>query len=303
MSDFATSLGTQGFSAQYNVQNQLSAGNADNQITSGDLNLYNQFSIWQAGTQLSAEETAMIYIEQGLFDDFDEALEEAKSTALDFSINEEGKTYGEQIETLAQQHLEAYDVSEIDGKISFEEFVQEEVNEYNDKFGDIDGNLNADDEMIQGIFQASFDFMDLNGDETIDANEIKAYYIAADILDAADNLPENSADAMDGVIKFSTVDKMSDIISIQAEEGTQEAKTRSSLKSALVQIYETLAPQESLPVKDQTLPDEQPANLEQDQDNNSKMPVMPFECGEPTAKGKAIIMIEKSLFSSNLFGN
>ncbi len=299
MSDFAINLGIQGYSPQHNVENQLGTANAKNQVTGG-INLYNEFTIWQAATQTAVEETALLYMEQGLFDDFDEALGEAKSFAEDFSLNQEGKTYGEQMETLSQQHLEAYDTDEEDGKISFKEFVQKEVNEYNAIFGDIDGEISSDDAMVQALFQNTFDFMDLNDDESIDVNEIKAYYITADIFDTADNLPGNIDETMDGTIKFSAVEKISDMMSMTPAPYTREDEEKATLKCVMEEIYQT-ALQGVTPDGEGNEPEKPEGGDKDKTDEIPEAPVFSIECGEPTPEGKAIMMIEKNLFISNPF--
>ncbi len=320
MTDYAVNFGAGNVSGQ--------AGNyRPNQTSSTPqtgLNKYDELTIWQAANQAAIEENVLQTLEQGEFEtqeEYNEAFESAYDTAIDcatdFSFTEEGKSYGEQLETLTQAHITAYDTIETDGKITFDEYKEREKLEYNTFFSEEGSEITEFDEATTQMLQTSFDFMDLNGDSAIDADEIKTYYITADIMDSVENPPENPQDMMDGNIKFSSCAAMGDTMSMEGEEGSEQAVNRTNLRNSMQEIYNNNkteeVPQETPAETPAENPEEKveenPEKSDEDNydatENTTPKAYEPFDfiAEKPTTKGLMISAAEDKILNENPFKN
>lgn len=286
MTDFSVNINTgYNYAQQNNVQKsaaaQTSAGNQTN-------SKYDELLLWQACTQTTIDECILIemetYADLAGTDEWDIKSEEIMqkytevADEMPYCFTEEGKSYGESLETLAQDHIKAYDIIDKDGKITFEEYKKTVILEYNTFLPQGEPQITEDDEIAAQMFKSSFNFMDLNGDNVIDTDEAKTYYVMADIFDSIQNPPENPEDAMDGKIKYSSVLTMGDIMMAEAPEGSEEAASKEILRSAMKEIYEA----------DKKL---------QEFENKTAPP----KANEPTTKGKMVLDIEKNLLQNNPF--
>lgn len=284
MMDFSVNTNT-GYTQPYCASSPAETEtDTDNQATSK----YDELLLWQACIQSSIDECTLIDMEaySDLEDadewnaKFEEVIQKYTEVAdgTPYSFTEEGKSYGEALDELAQSHINAYDIIDSDGKITFEEYKQSEILEYNHFLPEGETPLTEDDEVAAEMFKSSFNFMDFNDDNVIDKDEVKTYYVMADMFDSIENPPENPEDAMDGNIKFSSVSTMSDIMACEALEGSEEAENKEILRSAMTEIYET-------------------NKTPQEPENKTELP----KANEPTAKGKMALNIEKNLLKDNPF--
>lgn len=295
MSNFSVNMNTGYTQAGY------TASSPDTQQAAGNYNKYDKLLFWQGLTQTTIDECTLIemetYAELADTDEWEAKLEEVMqkyteaADMMPYTFIEEGETYGEALDTLAQEHLKGYDIIEADDKITYEEFKQAGILEYNAYLPEGEPLITEEDELFMQMYETSFNFMDLNGDSIIDKDEIKAYYVMADMFDSIENPPENAEDAMDGKIKFTSMQILSDTMAFEAAEGTAEAENREILRSAMTEIYETNKAAESAKLDEDKTPDDNEKHEE------TQLP----ETKEPTAKGKMILDIEKNLLKNNPF--
>ncbi len=296
MSNFSVNMNT-GY-----TQAACTASSPDTrQAEAGDYNKYDKLLLWQGITQTSIDECTLIemetYADLAGTDEWDIKAEEVMQKYTGFadekpySFVEDGESYGEALETIAQEHIEAYDIIEADGKITYEEYKQSEILEYNAFLPTGETPITEEDELFMQMFKTSFNFMDLNGDSVIDKDEMKAYYVMAGMFDSIEDPPENAADAMDGNIKFTSMQILGDTMAFEAAEGTEEAENREILRSAMTEIYETNKPAETAKQK------EGETSADNKEQNQTELP----EVQKLTAKGKMILDIEKNLLKNNPF--
>ncbi len=265
--------------------------------TSGteDLNLYQSFQGWQIATDNSIFTVATQQLQEkynnGQYKsdedpqieiDFNDFYNEALEFAEDFSFAKEGKTYNEQIKTLAQEHIQSYDTINTDGKVDYKEFTEKELANFNAKYAEsLGGELSFEDEGVEELFKASFEFFDINGDNAISESETAAYYNTLDILDGT----------MYGKIKFSTYNAVSNCLMPDVEEGTIERDNKLKIEETMTKIYNTNFAQGDTEKSSGDAPDPQ---------NDKKTePQKPIEPGIQTNIGKSAAAIEKNLITEN----
>ncbi len=260
-----------------------------------DLNLYQSFQGWQIATDNSIFTVATQQLQEkynnGQYKsdedpqieiDFNDFYNEALEFAEDFSFAKEGKTYNEQIKTLAQEHIQSYDTINTDGKVDYKEFTEKELANFNAKYAEsLGGELSFEDEGVEELFKASFEFFDINGDNAISESETAAYYNTLDILDGT----------MYGKIKFSTYNAVSNCLMPDVEEGTIERDNKLKIEETMTKIYNTNFAQGDTEKSSGDAPDPQ---------NDKKTePQKPIEPGVQTNIGKSAAAIEKNLITEN----
>ncbi len=301
MTDFSVNLNT-GY-----VQGQTqSSGKTQTIAKDSQFNSYDQFTIWQSSEQKAVEENTLQEIasvgDSFNQEEWDEAFEanykKALNNAGSFSFMQEGKNYSESLQELSQNNLDSYDTIEKDGKITLDEFKQREILENNTFAGTEGDKISEDDELAMQMLETTFKFMDLNGDNAIDIDEIKAYYTVADIMDCTDNEAKEVDDTMDGVITFASVDEMQQAMAFEGEPYSKEYESRNTLKISMTQIYENITGEKAAndtPANDNTKPENNEGNT---QKTTGKPVELPFhQANEPSAKGKIIKSIEDSFFN------
>lgn len=286
-------IGSSGFTTPANYQTAQTNSKNSKVQTGGadDLNLYQSFEGWHIATDKAAlgvaeqriqekaasgnyasEEDEQIYI------DLENFYNEALNMAEDFSFEEDGKTYNEQLTTLAKEHIQTYDKDKNDSLVSYEEYTSKELDNYNNIYGEELGEISLEESGMEEMFKSSFDFFDLNGDGYIDTDETKAYYAILDMLD----------NNMDGKIKFSTYNTVSESLTPDVmEDGSlnfnNELKlsNKEKLKETMTEIYNTHFASQTPEIE-----------------NKNDTPTMPEQKNKPTAPtnaGKTVMAIEKSL--------
>lgn len=281
------------FSAPVNYQ---TAKNSSTQTTGNtDLNLYQSFKGWHIATDNAAFTVAQQQVQEKYENggytseedpqieiDFDDFYNETLEFAEDFSFAKEEETYENQVKTLAQEHIQTYDTINTDGNIDYEEFMTGELEDYNTQYGETLGELTPESEGVEELFKTSFEFFDIDGDNTISKNETAAYYTALDLLDGA----------MDGKIKFSTYNAVSNCLMPDIEEGTIEWENRAKIKETMNKTYNEFFVQSNTENSGGETPNTQ---------NNKPAEPKTIEPGVQSNIGKQVAAIEQNLITDNPF--
>lgn len=209
----------------------------------GETGLYEEFNEW-AGQCVKDATTAEIgSMEQ---EEQEQALNDINSR--EFSYNEEGTEESRVagLNELIDGHIAKYDTDK-SGSITLEEYMKGEIADYNSELDDVALNisedqisawLNGDTDAIQDenakdalqVCQNMHEFMDCNHNNTLDRNELIAYYNLIDTLEGEH--------VKDGKFTFSAVGYWSGLAA-----DTEDPK-RADIKADIDAKYKTLYPEE-----------------------------------------------------------
>ena len=86
---------------------------------------------------------------------------------------------------LAESNIEASDTVDDNGAINYQEFINQEVGNYEETFGESPFQLDDNGEIID-MLQDNFGALDLDKSSEIEKDELSAYYAAMDTMDSTD---------------------------------------------------------------------------------------------------------------------
>ena len=110
----------------------------------------------------------------------------------------------EGVTDLAESNIKVSDTDK-DGAISYKEYVNQEISNYNETYSDLNFEINPDTGEVLNdtigmnqYMQSGFNVIDMNKNSKIDCSELSSYYGALDILDS-------DTGTADGKINFNSV--------------------------------------------------------------------------------------------------